>query len=183
VVIEQLGPTGETTHTRTVDPQPLVEVTALANLGTKTHEGAVVDLPPGIYRVYPEESSETPVVVAVGEPAALANTIETDLRDDADRLTARADRVQALASAGDVTDLSAETNATGVYSMDVPSSVEALHLQAFGVDDATHRPSSTRTPRTRRSRPSVTPTATATTGRSRCRLSPSVQRRRTNRRI
>jgi|GEM_PF-759022 polyhydroxyalkanoate synthesis regulator phasin len=137
VVIEQLGPTGETTHTRTVDPQPLVEVTALANLGTKTHEGAVVDLPPGIYRVYPEESSETPVVVAVGEPAALANTIETDLRDDADRLTARADRVQALASAGDVTDLSAETNATGVYSMDVPSSVEALHLQAFGVDGDT----------------------------------------------
>jgi len=67
----------------------------------------------------------------------LANTIETDLRDDADRLTARADRVQALASAGDVTDLSAETNATGVYSMDVPSSVEALHLQAFGVDGDT----------------------------------------------
>jgi len=83
------------------------------------------------------ERPETPVVVSVGEPAALANTIETDLRDDADRLTARADRVQALASAGDVTDLSAETNATGAYSMDVPSNVEALHLQAFGVDGNT----------------------------------------------
>ncbi|WP_123619590.1 hypothetical protein [Halorubrum sp. CSM-61] len=136
VVIEQLGPTGETTHTRTVDPQPLVEVTAFANLGAKTHEGAVVDLPPGIYRVHPDGSA-TPVVVAVGEPAALASTIETDLRDDADRLTARADRVRGLATDGAVTDLSTETNATGAYSMEVPSNVEAVHLQAFGVDGDT----------------------------------------------
>jgi hypothetical protein len=137
VVIEQLGPTGETTHTRTVDPRPLVEVTALGNLGTKTHEGAVVDLPRGIYRVHPEGSSETPVVVAVGEPAALASTIEADLRDDADRLTARADRVRDLASEGAVTDLATETNATGAYSLSVPSDVEAVHLQAFGVDGDT----------------------------------------------
>ena len=137
VIIEQLGPTGETTHTRTVDPRPLVEVTALGNLGTKTHEGAVVDLPRGIYRVHPEGAAETPVVVAVGEPAALANTIEADLRDDADRLTARADRVRGLASDGAVTDLATETNATGAYSLSVPSDVEAVHLQAFGVDGDT----------------------------------------------
>ncbi|WP_066418905.1 hypothetical protein [Halorubrum aethiopicum] len=134
VVIEQLGPTGETTHMRTVDPRSLVEVTAIANLGTKTHEGAVVDLPPGIYRVHPEDAPETAVVVAVGDPAALANTIEADLRDDADRLTARADRVRALtADGGGVTDLSTETNATGAYTLSVPSSVETVHLQAFGV--------------------------------------------------
>ena len=137
VVIEQLGPTGETTHTRTVDPQPVVEVTALANIGSKTHEAAVVDLPPAIYRVHPEGTPETSVTVAVGDPEALANTIESDLRDEADRLTARSDRLQSLASAGDLTDLSAETNAAGEYSMDVPSGVEAVHLQAFGVDSDT----------------------------------------------
>ena len=137
VVIEQLGPTGETTHTRTVDPQPVVEVTALANIGSKTHEAAVVDLPPAIYRVYPEGTPETGVIVAVGDPDALASTIESDLRDEADRLTARSDRLQSLASAGDLTDLSAETNAAGEYSMDVPSAVEAVHLQAFSVDSDT----------------------------------------------
>lgn len=113
VVIEQVA--GEDSiDTKTIETQPFVEITALTNLGTKTHHAATTRVPDGFYRVYPEGEPEKATYHSVGDPSQTASLIEQDLRDEADRLTDRAENVQNRIDSGIFETERAVTNESGV---------------------------------------------------------------------
>jgi hypothetical protein len=135
IVMDQLGPTGETLSTQELETEPRLEYTAAANLGTKTHHAALATPSPGIYRVYPEDNQAAAYLISVGDPDEQARVIESDLRDRVDQLTTRADRVRGLATDGGLTTATTTTDADGNYSVELNRNVRAAHLTAYDAPD------------------------------------------------
>jgi hypothetical protein len=133
VVVEQLSPTGEVTD-RTVHDPEVVAKTSGGTWGTENHYGAHVRPPSGVYRAYPEDSPpETGYVFTVGSSSQLANTWESDLRDQAGQLTDRANRIRDLLGGG-VDRTTVRTDENGKFTVEVPSNTVKTDLKAMKAD-------------------------------------------------
>ncbi|GAB6879185.1 hypothetical protein JCM17823_14590 [Halorubrum gandharaense] len=126
IVIEQVA-AEDTIDTRTIETSEFVEITALTNLGSKTHYAATTEVPEGFYRIYPEGQPEKATYHSVGDPSQAASLIEQELRDDADQLTDRAQNVQDRIESGIFDTQRATTNESGVAEdLDLPDGQVAI---------------------------------------------------------
>lgn len=126
VVIERLSPSGEAVDSRTVETQPKFDP-----FGGDMHEAAVVDLPNGFYRVYPESNPAASYVIAVGNPQQMAQQIREDLRDRQDKLTDRAQTIRDKLGKDHIKIIETTTNADGEFSLDVPSNTKLVSIHAM----------------------------------------------------
>lgn len=137
IVVEQLGPTGETTSRMDLETDTVARTTGANPLTTNDHPGVRTTLPEGIYRVYPEGNEAGGYVLAVGDPDAIASAIADDLRDEADDLTARADRVQSLLADETVVRETTRTDADGNFGLEIDDGVSVVSVEAMKVDGET----------------------------------------------
>jgi hypothetical protein len=100
---------------------------------------AEVDIPPGVYRVYPEGSPETAYTIVAaedGDPSNLAGAITENLKDQANTLTEQADTVQQRLTDGVFTRTTVTTNATGHFSVSTSANTIRVGVQAYKKPDA-----------------------------------------------
>jgi len=95
------------------------------------HDYAEVSLPRGFYRVYPEGSPEAGYTIVVGQPGQIVSGIEDKLQTKADQLTERAQLIQDKLNNDKVIRKRTTTNATGHWSISVPTGVKTATVQAY----------------------------------------------------
>ena len=126
IVIESVDHTGDTVDTRTVETDTTYDV----GLAGGEHQLATTSLPAGFYRVYPEDNPETGYVIVVGDPQDIANSIQTDLKNEAGQYTAQAEAAREYLNNDVLVQYTTTTNANGSFSVDVPDSVTRVSVQA-----------------------------------------------------
>ncbi len=126
IVVESIDHDGGTVDTRTIETDTTYDV----GLAGGEHELATTELPAGFYRVYPEDNPETSYVIVVGDPQKIANTIRSDLKNEAGQLTAQAERVREYKNENVLKQYTTTTGPNGTFSVDVPDSVTRVSVQA-----------------------------------------------------
>lgn len=134
IVVDQLGPGGDTLETREYDTEVIAESTGVNPLTTHEHHGVRTHLPTGIYHVHPEGDPAGGYVVAVGEPDEIAAGIAADLRDEAGQLTDRASEVADLRGDGVLVRETVQADSDGKFELEVPADTEAVTIDAVGAD-------------------------------------------------
>ncbi|MHC3439520.1 outer membrane protein assembly factor BamB family protein [Natrialbaceae archaeon A-gly3] len=124
IELEQLDYTGDTVQTHTITPNAQYDQL----VGTDA-DLARVNLPAGFYRV--DRDGQSPYVIAVGDPEDLTEAIASDIRDDADQLTDRADWIKSQLD-DERMFRGSTTVEDGTFELDVPSNVHVASVQAHG---------------------------------------------------
>ena len=125
IVVEQLDPREGWVDKTTVTTQEQIST------GSKSHEFARYTFPTGYYRVYPEGHPERGYMVKAGNPDQQFQMVKQDLRDRAGDLTSQARFVKDQFAQNKMQAFTAETNATGHYSVDVPSQFQRVQVGAY----------------------------------------------------
>ncbi|WP_226043421.1 hypothetical protein [Natrinema sp. DC36] len=130
VVVEQLGPGGDVIDTKTVP----VNKRAGGGWGDPSSMPyAETKLPAGVYQIHLEgDDAKYPIVV--GSPSEIASAWESDLRNEANQLTDRANRIRDLLAQDHVVRSTVRTNETGHFSVNVPSNAVTTDLKAMKAD-------------------------------------------------
>ncbi|WP_440767460.1 hypothetical protein [Natronorubrum sp. DTA7] len=132
VVIEQLSPTGEITDTRTLETEPIASTTGANPLSTTEHHGVRTTLPPGVYRAFPEDNDAGGYPFTVGSPDEIASGFADDLRDDADQLTERAERIADLEADETLVRETTQADANGEFELEIDETVATATVQPLG---------------------------------------------------
>jgi len=123
LVVQELGPGGDIISNTTRQTQPTIEITnVVSNQGTKTHYTATLNVDTGFYRVYPPDHPERSIVVLKGNEETLVQSWETDLENEHDRLSAKAERFQELIQEQNkLKTWTTTTDENGSWSQSIPS--------------------------------------------------------------
>ncbi|QCC57255.1 hypothetical protein DVR14_00855 (plasmid) [Natrinema thermotolerans] len=132
--VEQLAGSGGTLETRTYETEPIAETSGVNPADPNVHEGVRTHLPVGVYRVAPADNPAGGYVVTVGEPEEIAASITADARDEADRLTQRAERVRSLVTEETLVRETVRTDSEGRFSLAVDERAVAVRLTALKAD-------------------------------------------------
>lgn len=135
IVITQLNPSGDNRTRWTENTTPTVEITAAANVGTKVHETAVLQLSPGYYHIHPKGSPATGYTIAVGDPEDIATPYAERLNNSADQLDAQAAELDDWLNDKKAHTYTTTTNETGHYSLDVNTREDELDVIAYKTPD------------------------------------------------
>lgn len=136
IVIERLDAGSSATSSINRETEDIADVFSItANRGTKTHEGVTVDLEPGFYRVYPAENEAASYVVAIGDPLNIMQSMESDLRDEADQLTDRAQEAQDRLDQNKMHRDVVQTNETGHFEAEMPPGVKRVAIQSYSLPE------------------------------------------------
>ncbi len=132
LVVEQLGPTGETTD-RTV-----YSTSTIATVGNRFDQhdipGVRTSLPTGVYVAYPEGARERGYTFVVGSPDELRSAWTSELENEANQLTDRAKRIRDLLNQDHVVRTTAKTDANGSFSVSINSQVVTADVKAMKAD-------------------------------------------------
>jgi hypothetical protein len=141
IVIERLDAGGNVDWGKTKQTEPIAEITAIENGGTKTHEAVSIEngLSPGFYRVYPEGHPERSYTLAVA-PDGNVNQLTSSIREDAenarDNLVDRAQELQDCIDNGNCAVSNTTTNETGYFELSASgSSVSEMSVIAYKAPD------------------------------------------------
>lgn len=126
IVVKGVSATGEILDERRVETEPIFK-TGVPSIG-KTHEAAIVTLPPGYYRVHPAGNAAGAYVMKVGNPPEF---ISDALDTETGALTSQASDVAQDLTSGKFTKDTATTSADGSWSVETGSSVKTVAVQAF----------------------------------------------------
>ncbi|WP_424015041.1 WD40 repeat domain-containing protein [Halorubrum xinjiangense] len=135
VIIKKLSMSGEVLDTKEIETQDVYK-TGVAPF-SKTHEGVRLSLGQGFYEVSPEGSSNSYVIASVGDMSIeeMGNTYATNLEDDANRLTDRANEIDEKLTSGEFGRIVVETDANGEFTADVPSAFSTVDVTAYKAGD------------------------------------------------
>lgn len=130
IVVEQLGPGGDVTDTTTVP----VDKQAGGGWGDPSSMPyAETQLPAGVYQIHIEgDDAKYPIVV--GSPSELASAWESDLRDQKDQLTQRANRIRDLLAQEHISRSTVRTDENGSFTAEVPSNAVTTDVKALKAD-------------------------------------------------
>lgn len=131
VVVEELDHAGGVVDTETYDLNEKRKVGVGPT--AKKHKIKTISLPAGVYRLSPE-GSKFSLVVVVGDPSELRKTFATDLENKANKLTEAAEDLQKKYDSGKFVRKTATTNETGHYSVTVAPNVERVAVSAYKID-------------------------------------------------
>ncbi|UTF52744.1 hypothetical protein [Natronosalvus rutilus] len=136
VVIEQISPSGEAVDKTKRETEVIAEdVNPTYSLAKKDHEAVRVSLPRNhFYRVYPEGQPESSYVFAIGDPDDFVSAIQSDLRDEANRLTDWSEEIQSTIESGSLTRTTTTTDENGYYELNVQRPVQKAAVQAYKGD-------------------------------------------------
>lgn len=134
LVVEQLAGSGDTLETQTYETEVIAETTGANPLSTNDHHGVRTHLPVGVYRVAPASNPAGGYVVTVGSPEEIAQSITDDARDEAGRLTDRADRVRSLLASETIVRETTRTDSEGRFSLSVDERVVSVRVSAMKAD-------------------------------------------------
>ncbi|WP_247005174.1 PQQ-binding-like beta-propeller repeat protein [Halosolutus gelatinilyticus] len=134
ITIRQLSPTGEPIDSTTHETEVIATTTGGRVFGENEHHGVRVDLPPGVYQAVPEDHPGRGYTFVVGSPDELAQEFHDDLRDEADRLTRRTERIQDLLADDGLVVETARTDANGEFAIEAPSNAVTTDLKAMKAD-------------------------------------------------
>ncbi|WP_306055434.1 hypothetical protein [Natronococcus wangiae] len=132
-VVEKIGPTGETLDSTTYDTQ-LNVVEGRTIRDDREWHTARAELPRGVYQIHQEDSPEKAVTVVVGDPDELWETFESDLRDEADQLTERAEEIQSRLDQEHLVRQTTQTDANGEFNLEMPDNVVTVDVRAMKAD-------------------------------------------------
>ncbi len=133
IVLEQLDYQSGVVNTYTVPTDSTYESADWSF--ASDHDYARVNLPPGFYRVHAKGSSFS-YVITVGDPQDLSQTITSDLRTDADKLSQQAEKARDLMNQNKVVKLTnttfTENGTSGKFEFSsVPDDVHVVAIQAY----------------------------------------------------
>ncbi|WP_254810679.1 hypothetical protein [Natronosalvus amylolyticus] len=140
IIIDQLAPTGETTDSRTLETHVVATSTGVNPLTTNDHHAVRTNLPPGVYHTYPESNEGLGVTFTVGDPDELAQQVIDDLRDEADQLTERAERIQSLTAEETLVTETTTTDENGEFTLEIDQRVQTVSLYPVATPDQTQLP-------------------------------------------
>ncbi|WP_440767498.1 WD40 repeat domain-containing protein [Natronorubrum sp. DTA7] len=133
IVVEQVGPSTESLSTSEYDTS--VEFVEDRTLQSDREWHAVrTQFPVGVYRIYPEGQSGKAITVVSGDPDQLWQSFESDLRDEADRLTDRAERIRDLLDQEMVVRETTTTDENGSFEIDAPANAVTTDITAMKAD-------------------------------------------------
>jgi|GEM_PF-1925080 len=134
IVVEKLGPGGDTVRTRTLETDTTYNV-----IFGGEHDYASTTLSVGIYRVYPEGSPANSYILPVGSENAIEAAIDgwqTELENQQGALSDRAQRLEDLEQEGKFEFITTSTNSTGYYAVTLDSStINRTHVQAYKIPE------------------------------------------------
>ncbi|WP_247005175.1 hypothetical protein [Halosolutus gelatinilyticus] len=134
ITIRQLGPTGESIDSTTYETEVIATTTGGRITGENEHHGVRTRLPPGVYQAVPEGHPERGYTFVVGDPDELWQAFESDLRDEANRLTGRAERIQSMLQEETIVRETARTDENGEFEIDIASDVVTADVRAMKAD-------------------------------------------------
>jgi hypothetical protein len=136
VTIQQVAGSGEALEgALELETEPYFRTGAgLPGLG-KTHEVAIVNPPPGVYKVYPSGKPALSYLIVVapeGDPDELAKSFSQDQRDAKGRLTEQAEALENFIANGTIAIDTVNTNETGGWEVSsVNSNFETVTVTAY----------------------------------------------------
>lgn len=132
IVVERLDPHGDVVSVDVLSPNSAVKTGTPLN--EKKHTYVTTSLSAGIYRIHPENSESTAYTILVGDEKQLRSTFQTNLENQAGELTQAAKDIKEQFNQGKLTRMTAETNASGYYSADIPSNTKTVGVSAYAVN-------------------------------------------------